>query len=324
MQKYLLAFVVGLVISGGGTPLARRLAVALGAVDEPDSRRANLSPTPRLGGLAVFLATGAALTAVALWDDRAAGALFANHPMALAGIAAITIVTVVGAVDDVHSLSARVKLAAELCAGAIAFAGGFRIEEVFGISLGALSLPVSMLWMATIANAFNLIDGLDGLAAGTGVIVGITLGLLSLEIGNVGSALLLSALCGALSGFLPYNIRRAKLFLGDSGALLVGTLIALCSIQTSNKLATGVAFLIPALAMGFPLGEVALTVMRRTLRALRVTRLDDRGGRYAFLKRGSSALFTPDRDHIHHRLLQLGFTTRRAVLVLPRLRADAR
>jgi hypothetical protein len=179
--------------------------------------------------------------------------------------------------------------------------------------LGIWAGLITMLWVLAVTNAFNLIDGLDGLAAGVGLIVATTLALLSLSAGRPDVAILAATLAGALGGFLFFNFNPATIFLGDSGSLLLGYLLSVLAIESAHKSTTAVFILTPILALGVPLMETVLTVVRRFLGSLR--RGARQGLRHALVA-GSASVLRPDRDHIHHRLLAIGLSHRSAVLVL--------
>jgi UDP-GlcNAc:undecaprenyl-phosphate GlcNAc-1-phosphate transferase len=288
--------------AGGLAPPMRRIGFAVGAVDRPGHRKVHATEVSRLGGVAVW---GAVAYVVAL--AAVMGVLDASTfaqvrvgwaPLALGGALLATI----GVVDDVRGLGARTKLLAQLAAAALVIAGGCVIREatnpITGASfeLGPLAVPVTVLWVVGVTNALNLIDGLDGLAAGVGLIVSGTLCLISLAVGRTDVAMLAGILAGALVGFLYFNFNPATIFLGDSGSLFLGYALAVLSIESAHKGATAVLVLAPILALGLPIMDTALTVLRRLLLA--------------------TSLMQPDRDHIHHRLIALGLSHRRAVLVL--------
>jgi UDP-GlcNAc:undecaprenyl-phosphate GlcNAc-1-phosphate transferase len=314
--KYGIVLVLGGGFSLALTPLARSSAFRLGAVDKPGDRRVHKTATARFGGTAILPALVLSIISAALFDRLVGNALAGELCKLISlGIAAIT-VTAVGALDDVHPLRPVTKLMVEIAAASILVNGGYRIESLFGMHLELLSLPLSVLFIVTVINAVNMIDGLDGLAAGMCLIITITLFLLCLSSGQTEPAILLAALCGVLLGFLPYNLHPARIFLGDSGALLLGLLLGSSAISTSHKMAGAVAIAAPLLAVGLPLVELMLTTLRRLLRAVHVVRLDKEVERYEFLFMGRPALFSADRDHIHHRLLSLGIRYKTVVFLL--------
>jgi len=206
-----------------------------------------------------------------------------------------------GLADDLRNLSAKFKFAAQAIIAVSVYFMGYQIGDVslpfdVVISLGWLSLPVTVLWIVGVMNAINLIDGLDGLASGVSLFAVTTLFVLSLLSGNVVVGLTAASLGGALLGFLRYNFNPASIFMGDSGSLFLGFVLAVTAISGSAKSSTLVALMIPVLALGLPLFDTSLAIVRRFI-----------GGR---------PLFGADRGHIHHRLLDLGLTHRQVVLAL--------
>ncbi|MBI4514610.1 MAG: hypothetical protein HY699_02180 [Deltaproteobacteria bacterium] len=322
MLKYIVLGVTAVTFALLITPGIRALALRLGAVDEPGGRHVHHQPVPRLGGLAVLGALAGAL-AVGRAVDLLFFDVFVGYGWGWAWLLPGALVVVAtGVVDDVRSLGPLAKLCCQIIAGAIALAGGYAISAVsnpFGggpIALGWLAAPVTLLWVVGITNAFNLIDGLDGLAAGVALIASATLFVMSVAGGRIEVALLSVALAGALAGFLYYNFNPASIFLGDCGSLLLGYLLATLSIRASHKGATAVVILVPILTLGLPIMDTLLAMLRRLLGALRVVQSDRSRNEYRFLVIGSASIFRADREHIHHRLLALGLTHRRAVLVL--------
>jgi UDP-GlcNAc:undecaprenyl-phosphate/decaprenyl-phosphate GlcNAc-1-phosphate transferase len=276
------------------TPFAVRVVAARGGAGRRPARDGRPVPVPRLGGIpvaaAAALSIGAALLLPGVEGDRMlAGMLLAGGLLFAAGI-----------IDDLISLRPVVKLAAQSGAALVAFALGFRIEEPSfaggAVELGWLALPLTVLWIVGVTNAFNLIDGLDGLATGIGIVaLGCTLGV-SLLLGNAEVALVCAAFAGALVGFLRYNFRPARIFLGDSGSLLVGFMLAVLSVHGSTKSATAVLVAVPLLVLALPLLDTVLAIVRRWLRGRPV--------------------FAADEHHLHHRLLAAGITHVRAVVIL--------
>jgi UDP-GlcNAc:undecaprenyl-phosphate GlcNAc-1-phosphate transferase len=291
----LLAAAVSLVL----TPLTRTFARARGWMDEPDGqRKLHRAPVPRIGGLAVFaafvLSTGSLLA-------------FGSVPSELLGafrhlVVACAAVMAIGLVDDVIGVRPIAKLAVQTAAAAYLFVHGYRIDNVsnpFGgesVSLGWLALPVTLLWFVGMSNAFNLIDGLDGLAAGIGFFSTITLFIAAVVNERWEVVLLSAALGGALLGFLRYNFSPASIFLGDSGALFVGFALAAFAIRGWMKSSAAIAVAAPLLALAIPILDATIAVARRLL--------------------AGQSVFTADGDHIHHRLLRKGLTPQRVVVTL--------
>jgi len=294
------------------TPWVMRLADILGAIDRPDIRRVHSTPTPRLGGLAVLASVTLAIAA----DLMIGVSSRPEEQDLLVLLVAGSVVMLLGLVDDCFSLSASVKVIVEMAVALATFAYGYRISRVMGRDLGWVAVPATVAWILALTNAFNLIDGLDGLATGIGAIISATLFALCIYDSQVFSALVLAGLCGSLFAFLRYNFFPARIFLGDSGSLFLGFVFALVSIRMADKSSAALAISIPLLALGLPLGEMVLTILRRTLRVVHVIRGGVDGRRYEFFFLGRTAVFTADKSHIHHRLIELGLDHRSAVLFL--------
>lgn len=296
-----LALLVAAVVSVVLTGVVRRVAVARGLLDRPtEARRVHRQPTPRVGGVAIaaaFLVSVGSLAAWRWWSDG-----FGPELTSLLGLVGGGVLLVgVGLVDDLVSLRPRTKLAAQLLAAGIAQWCGLEIESIGNplgppLELGWLAVPVTTLWIVGITNAINLIDGLDGLAAGTCVFTLVTIFVISVVGGNAEVALVTAALVGALLGFLRHNFHPATIFMGDSGSLFLGHVLATTAIWGSTKSSTTVSLLIPLLCLGLPIADTSLAIVRRFVRGVPI----------------SSA----DREHIHHWLLARGMTHRGAVLTL--------
>jgi UDP-GlcNAc:undecaprenyl-phosphate GlcNAc-1-phosphate transferase len=294
----LLSFLVTLLL----TPWVRKWALWRGIVDEPGGRRVNLRRTPRLGGVGVIIGF---FVPLALFAALKADSMrvFIAHPNLVFGLLLGSIVVgVVGALDDMRGLGAWTKLCAQLTAACIAYAFGYRIEAVTvpligELNMGAASPLVTVVWFLAITNALNLIDGLDGLACGIAFFASaanLCLGLLN---GASMVVMLSASLGGALLGFLRFNFYPASIFLGDAGSMFLGFVLAATSISSATtKSSTTVAILAPIIALGVPLLDTLLAMVRRTV--------------------ARQSIFSADRGHIHHRLMDLGLTHRRVVLVL--------
>jgi UDP-GlcNAc:undecaprenyl-phosphate GlcNAc-1-phosphate transferase len=296
MTKFSLPFLLGAALALVLTPLAARLAMRIGAIDEPGARHIHAVATPRLGGPAILLAVVLALYFTSLLDGWSGAMWWSQWPkLGVLAIGAL-MVMMVGAVDDVRPLRPVIKLMVETAAASMVVCGGYRIDSLGAFQLGLFAFPLSVFFLVTAANAVNLVDGLDGLAVGLCLSISATLLLLCWSGGQRETMWMLAALCGVLLGFLRYNFHPARMFLGDSGALLLGFVIGASALSISHQMSGLGATAAPFLALGLPLAEVALTASRRMSRA--------------------TPIFAADCDHIHHRLLGFGFSHRKAVLLL--------
>jgi len=303
MRTYLTLFTVSFLVSLSITPLVRRKAAGWGAIARPDNgRHIHLHPTPRLGGLAIYLAFVLTLLCVPFLGNQVTENFHASLPKLIALLAPATLIFLFGIYDDFRGTGAPLKILFQIMAAAMVYAGGLRIENLSSPFGGLwelplmLSFPLTALWIVLITNAFNLIDGIDGLAAGASVFALLSILVFSIAQGNPAISLLSVVLVGAVLGFLRYNFNPATIFLGDSGSLFLGFMAAALSLAGSQKGSTMVAIAIPLISFGLPVIEVGLSLARRFL-----------GGR---------PLFRGDRGHIHHMLLQRGLTQRQAVILL--------
>ncbi len=279
------------------TPFVRDLSRRWGLVDNPDHlRKLHRNPIPRTGGVAVLLAYFAAFGATLLGFKNAEFVL----PRDSSGwglLAAILIVFATGLLDDLLQLKAWQKLAGQLLAAGVAYAAGVQIHVLRGHTIEPwISVPVTLLWLAVSTNAFNLIDGLDGLAAGAGLFATITVIVAALSQEDLALAIATVPLAGCLLGFLRFNFNPASVFLGDCGSLSIGFFLGCCGVLWGQKSATVLGMVAPLMAMVIPLLDVSLSIGRR------------------FLRR--QPIFGADRRHIHHLLLARGLTPRRAALLL--------
>jgi UDP-GlcNAc:undecaprenyl-phosphate GlcNAc-1-phosphate transferase len=306
---YLLLGVCSAVLALMLTPVIGRGSTLLGLVDAPDHRKVHVQSVPRLGGLAVVLAAALStiLVAVARPDLLDPALWPAVRPFLIAG----GLIFLIGLIDDVHGLGPAPKLLFESVAAGIMMANGLLIERVtlLGLtwSLGWLAWPVTAAWLVGMTNAFNLIDGIDGLAAGIVVLAGAACGAILIARGHAPEALLVTAFVGASLGFLVYNFQPASIFLGDSGSLLAGFLLAATAITGWQKGATALATGVPLLIFALPIADSALALVRRSVEAPAAHRSIATTLRH---------IGQPDRRHIHHRLLALGWSVRRTVLIL--------
>lgn len=303
MTSFIAAFALSTAVAALLTPLVRWLALRAGAVDEPGRRHVHRSSTPRLGGVAVFLAFAAPLFAFYVVDSNVAGSVRSQPGLVLGLVAGAFLMCLLGFVDDVKGVRALYKLLAQIAVAAFAYFCGFRIDSIslpfLGTAhMGAFALPVTVLWIVTIVNAVNLIDGLDGLAGGVVFFAALTNFALAYLGGSVFMAAVMACVVGAVLGFLFFNFNPARIFMGDSGSYFLGFVLAAASVSTgtSQKTSTAVALLVPIIALGLPIFDTLFAIVRR------------------FLER--RPLFAPDKSHIHHLLVDMGLTQRRAVLIL--------
>ncbi len=304
------------------TPFVRRLAVALGVLDQPDPRKVHTGAVPRWGGVAVGVAAALAVTAALAASPTLRDVLFTGSgAWRWAAIAAGSLVILVtGMIDDARGLPAQLKLGLEILAAALVVAAApYPHAVALGPAtaphgLGVLGAIFAILWIVTLTNAVNMTDVVDGVAGGLGAIAALALGVVAIALGRVVASVVLLALGGALLGFLPHNFRRHRIFLGDSGSLVVGFLLGAASLVGLTR--DGVWYILPAvLALGLPLAECGITVLRRTARAMTIERHESPRERFV-MNQGPPRLFTPDARHIPHRLLGLGLSTPAALAVL--------
>lgn len=295
-----IAALVAMIIALATTPVAMQLAHKLGAIDMPgkkgtdSERHLHAQPTPRMGGLAIYLGF---FFSVLLFVPmgRKVGSMLIGA----------TVIVFLGILDDIHDLKAERKFMVQIVAAVIAVIGGNKITFFSRLNmashpghfnLGWLAIPVTLVWIVLITNAVNLIDGLDGLAAGVSTISAISLVVIALGYSNANVAIIVGALAGACVGFLPYNIAPAKIFMGDTGSTFIGYILAVASIQGLFKFYAIISFAIPFFMLGLPIFDVCYAVLLR-------------------VSHGESPL-KADRKHVHYRLLDMGFSKKQTVAVL--------
>ena len=302
MKSALASFLISSAVAAALTPIVRVMASHLGVVDQPGGRRVHTRVIPRLGGIAVVIAFFSALLVLFALETSLAQVFF-QQPQRVVGLTVGgLLVAGLGAVDDVVGVRAWKKLAVQCVAAMIAWSVGFRMEAVGlpflgNVQLGWMGAPITLLWIVGVINALNLIDGLDGLAAGIAFFACVTNFVVGALNGLPLVMLLSAALGGAVLGFLLYNFNPATIFMGDSGSMFLGFTLATTSMMGSSiQGSTTVALLVPVLSLGVPVMDTLFAMVRRILER--------------------RPIFSPDRGHIHHRLLDLGLTHRRAVLIL--------
>ncbi|MBO6054452.1 MAG: undecaprenyl/decaprenyl-phosphate alpha-N-acetylglucosaminyl 1-phosphate transferase [Oscillospiraceae bacterium] len=294
MLKLVLALVTAGIVSFAATPLVKMFAIRVGAMDVPkDNRRMHKVPIPRLGGLAIFIAFLLGVLVFADIDRQLQGIL----------LGAIMIV-ILGVLDDILTLGALPKLLVQIAAAAVAVYHGCVIDTLSNpnpfsvdpwISLGGWSIPVTILWIVAITNAVNFIDGLDGLACGVSAISAASLFVISLLVSEGNVAVILAVLFGACLGFIPYNFNPAKIFMGDTGATFLGYILATISIMGLFKMYAIISFAVPFLILSVPIFDICFAILRR-------------------LAKGQNPM-TADRGHVHHRLIDMGFSQKQAVAI---------
>lgn len=316
-MSFWFVFLAALILSLLFTPVAMKLAPKIGAVDIPkDARRMHTKPMPRFGGLAIFIGTTAALiltvyVAFPMFEKYFAetfpGAEFLPQPVSkmtgviIGGI----LIYLIGIVDDLKGLPAKVKLLGQIVCACVAYYFGVRINFVTNhfsaidghiFFAGAVSIGITVIWIVGITNTVNLIDGLDGLAAGIAAIASLCLAYTAYVHGAYLTAFAMLALSGGALGFLPYNFHPAKIFMGDGGSLFLGYMLATLSIIGPMKGATVLAMIGPVLVLGVPIFDTGFAILRRVA--------------------NRRPIMEADKGHLHHRLMAAGMGQRRTVLTL--------
>lgn len=281
---------IALLLALISTPAVIKLAFKVGAIDKPNARKVHVKIMPRMGGLAIFIGFAVPALLALHFSQQFMGLL-------LGGI----LILALGIVDDLRDISPKIKLLGQLAGALILVGSGTQVEYLtnpFGggyFSLGWLSIPVTIFWVVGVTNAVNLIDGLDGLAAGVSAIAAATMGFVALQ---TDPAISVAAfiLVGAILGFMPYNFNPARIFMGDSGSLFLGFILAGLSIMGLAKSATVFSLIIPVLILGVPILDTLFAIIRRLM--------------------NNQPIFKADKSHLHHCLLASGLNHRQTVLVI--------
>jgi len=301
VKTYALLTVLAFFLSVLFTPLVRNLAHRLGWLDQPGERRLHSRPTPRLGGVAIFFAFGLSLVPLFFIHNRITTQLRLQWPSLEALPLAVACIFLLGLIDDIKGINPYFKLAVQVGCSLWVFYHGIFVGAVTNplgkaYDVGIWSLPLTVVWLVAITNAFNLVDGIDGLAAGIALFGISMLALMSIFTANAVPVAVLAALGGATAGFLIFNFHPASIFLGDSGSLFLGFTLAVLSLVWGQKSSLVVAVLGPILIFALPIADMGLAIVRRFF--------------------SGAPVFVADRDHIHHRLLHLGLSPRKVVLLL--------
>ena len=296
------AFIIAFVAAILMTPVVRGVAHNAGLLDLPSPRKVHQVPVPRLGGFAIatafYLGMTLALVVARAVIGRRLSVETGHLPAILAGVA---LIAGVGMMDDLQSMRARVKLAAQVVIALVAYGLGLSIDRLDGpwgtIALGAWSLPLTVLWIVGVINALNLIDGLDGLAAGVGLIGIAAFFAIGLIHGNADPILpVLAAAAGGILGFLRFNLPPSSIIMGDSGSMLLGFVLAAVAISLTQAGVHGMPPWVPLFVLALPLADTGRVIVLRLV--------------------SGHPIFLPDRRHVHHRLLAMGMSERGVVLVL--------
>lgn len=313
ISPFLVAGTFGLVIAYLLTPVVAWAATQLGVLDRPGGRHIHRVPVPRLGGIAIYLAFVAAVL-VGLPVERPIHVAFESQRITvvipylpaidrpiLALLLGATLITLVGVLDDIRGTRPLVKLIGQIAAAAVLLPFGVGMDVLTNplggmFFVGPLGALVTIVWIVALCNVMNLIDGVDGLAAGIAAIAGATLLVASYQRGDIGTAILAAALAGGALGFIPYNFNPARIFLGDTGSMLLGYLLGALSVLGTYKSYTALSLLVALAALGVPVTDTAFAIVRRW--------------------RNRRPIFEADTQHLHHRLLARGLTPRQTAAVL--------
>lgn len=289
MGQYFIALIVTFIAAVILTPLVKKFAIAIGAVDQPNDRKVHVLVMPRLGGLAIFLSV---VIGVIFYKPVSPFLL----PIALGAL----IIIVTGILDDLFELSPKIKLIGQILAASVVILGGIKVEFInlpfdARLELGLFAVPLTLLWIIGVTNAINLIDGLDGLSAGVSSIVLATMATMAYVNGNFFVLAISMIMLGATLGFLIYNFHPAKIFMGDTGSLFLGFMLSVLSLLGFKNI-TLFSLLVPAIILAVPISDTLFAIVRRALK--------------------KKPLSAPDKSHLHHCLLRSGFSHRQTVLII--------
>lgn len=294
MTENLIAFISAVIISFVMTPPARRLAIKVGALDVPkETRKIHNKPMPYFGGLAIYVAIMACMFVYLPHSST-------NYYI----MAGATIIVLAGVIDDMYGMAAKVKLLIQILAALIAIRGGVQIyfitnplsETGMSYLFNGLSFVVTLFWIVGVTNTINLIDGLDGLASGVASIAAATLLFTAARLGHDFIVMQCAIIAGASLGFLPFNFNPAKIFMGDTGSLLLGYMLAVTSVSGMVKSVAAVALAVPVFALGLPIFDTAFAIIRRYI--------------------NKKPIMQADKDHLHHKLMKIGLNQRQTVLIM--------
>lgn len=294
MEKTLWPFMVSVIISLIMTPIVRKLAIRIGAVDIPkDNRRVHKKPIPLIGGLAIYISVLVTFFVFFEMDKTLISILVGG-----------TIILISGIIDDIKGLSPKGKVVFQIISAIVLILGDVKIDAITNpfaksgtvIPLNGFSIPLTIFWVVGITNTLNLIDGLDGLAAGVAMIASLSFFAVASKFNYISIMLISIVLSGACLGFLPYNFNPAKIFMGDTGALFLGFMLAAISIEGVMKSVATIAVVVPIIILGLPIFDTTFAIFRRLL--------------------NGKSIAEADKGHLHHRLLARGYSQKKTVLIL--------
>jgi len=287
-------FIISLALSLSMTPVVKKIAVKLGAMDVPkDERRVHKKPMPLMGGLAIYISIIITSLIFLPIDKSLISILIGGSIICISGI-----------IDDIKDISPRMKLVFQIVAAIVLIIGDVKIDAITNpftkttklIQLGIFSIPITIFWVVGITNTLNLIDGLDGLAAGVAMIASLSFLFVAGKFNYVPVMIISSIIAGACLGFLPYNFNPASIFMGDTGALFLGFMLASLSIEGVMKSVATIAVVVPIIILGVPIFDTTFAIFRRLL--------------------NGKSIAEADKGHLHHRLLQMGYSQKKTVLIL--------
>ena len=294
MGNIFIPFILSLFLSLILTPLVKKLAIKVGAVDVPkDDRRVHEKPMPSMGGLAIYISV-IITSLIFLPIDKTLISIIIGG----------TVIVIGGIIDDIRELSPRMKFLFQIIGALVLVIGDVRIDAITNpftktsnlINLGIFSIPLTMFWIVGITNTLNFIDGLDGLAAGVAMISSLSFLATASKFNYIPVIIMSSIIAGSCAGFLPYNFNPAKIFMGDTGALFLGFMLAALSIEGVMKSVATIAVVVPIIILGVPIFDTTFAIFRRLL-----------NGR---------SIAEADKGHLHHRLLRMGYSQKKTVLIL--------
>ncbi len=308
MRTYFYTYICSLALALVMTPVTIWLAHKFNIMDPVDARKIHSKPIPRIGGIVIFISTSVLLIVVMLLNNDIGEGFRRQRAEVLTLLSCGGFIFLIGLIDDLRQLKARHKLLAQVAAAAALALAGIRIETInvaglFTVDLGWFSYLVTILWIIAITNAVNLIDGLDGLAAGICAIACATVAVCAFSAGQTLMVVLMLAVLGGISGFLFFNFNPARIFMGDCGSMFLGFILASGSVMCAFKSKTIVALALPVLALGLAIFDTAFSILRRYL--------------------GRWGIMSPDRGHLHHRLIDMGLRQRDAVIIMYAITAIA-